>query len=71
MFRGAFKNHFQSKRRYKKVASDNWNIDPIDIMMDSVRGDESSALAQVTARTITPFLHNNVAPAARRVGVDL
>ena len=70
MFRKSSNIHFESKRRYKMVASNQVEI-PFYRGVGRQRGRGLGALAQVIGRTATPFLRNNIVPAAKRVGADL
>ena len=70
MFRIASKIHFQTKRRYKMVASRQVEV-PYYRGVGRQRGRGFGALAQVIGRTAIPFLRKYIVPAAKRVGADL
>ena len=62
--------HFQSRRRYKMVASSQVEITFFGDVCQQ-RGWGFSALAQVFGRTAIPILRKYLVPAAKRVGADL
>ena len=70
MFRKACNIHFESKRRYKMVASREVEI-PYYRGVGRQRGRRFGALAQAIGRTAIPFLRKYIVPAAKRVGADL
>ena len=70
MFRKASNIHFQSKRRYKLVASRQVEIRSYRVV-GRQRGWGFGALAKISGRIAILFLRKYIVPAAKRVGADL